>query len=70
MGGKSRVKHLAESLNIELNTQLPDGAKQVTQACDHGVPLAVFAKKNVLRKEIAKLAKTLHDAIRAEATAG
>ncbi|MGI3187022.1 AAA family ATPase [Nioella aestuarii] len=70
MSGKARVKHLAESLNIELNTQLPDGAKQVTQACDHGVPLAIFAKKNVLRKEIAKMAKTLHDAIRAEATAG
>ncbi|WP_420397141.1 AAA family ATPase [Nioella sp.] len=70
MSGKSRVKHLAESLNIELNTQLPDGTKQVTQACDHGTPLAVFAKKNALRKEIAKLAKTLHDAIRAEATAG
>ncbi|WP_306047670.1 AAA family ATPase [Nioella sp. MMSF_3534] len=70
MSGKSRVKHLAESLNIELNTQLPDGTKQVTQACDHGTPLALFAKKNALRKEIAKLAKTLHDAIRAEATAG
>lgn len=70
MSGKSRVKHLAESLNIVLNTQLPDGTKQVTQACDHGTPLALFAKKNALRKEIAKLAKTLHDAIRAEATAG
>jgi pilus assembly protein CpaE len=70
ISGKSRVKHLAESLNIELNTQLPDGTKQVTQACDHGTPLALFAKKNALRKEIAKLAKTLHDAIRAEATAG
>jgi len=69
MGGKGRVKRLAESLSIELNTQLPDGAKQVTQACDHGAPLAEFAKKNPLRKEIAKLAKTLHDAIRVEAAA-
>ena len=69
MGGRGRVKRLAESLGIELNTLLPDGAKQVTQACDHGAPLAEFAKKNPLRKEIAKLAKTLHDAIRAEAAA-
>lgn len=69
MGGRGRVKRLAESLSIELNTQLPEGSKQVTQACDHGAPLAEFAKKNPLRKEIAKLAKTLNDAIRAEAAA-
>lgn len=69
MSGKGRIKRLAESLAIELNTQLPDGTKIVTQACDHGVPLAEFAKKNPLRKEIAKLAKTLHQAIAAEAAA-
>ena len=69
MSGKARVKRLSESLGIELNTQLPDGTKQVTQVCDQGTPLAVGAKKNPLRKDIAKLAKTLHAAIVAEAAA-
>ncbi len=69
MGGKARVKRLAESLGISINTQLPDGAAQVTQACDHGAPLASFAPKNALRKEIAKQAKTLFDAMKAEASA-
>ncbi len=63
LNGKGRVKRLAESLNIEINTQLPDGSKQVVQACDHGAPLAEFARKNPLRKEIIKLSKTLHEAI-------
>jgi pilus assembly protein CpaE len=69
LSGKARVKRLAESLDIELKTQLPDGIKQVAQACDHGVPLADMAKKNPLRKEILKLAKTLHQAIAVQAVA-
>ena len=69
MNGKARVKRLAESLGITLNTQLHDGTKQVTQACDHGAPLAEMARKNPLRKDIAKLAHTLHEAIKAEAAA-
>jgi pilus assembly protein CpaE len=69
LSGKGRVKRLAESLDIELKTQLSDGTKQVAQACDHGVPLADMAKKNPLRKEILKLAKTLHQAIAVQAVA-
>lgn len=69
LSGKGRVKRLAESLDIELKTQLPDGTKQISQACDHGVPLADMAKKNPLRKEILKLAKTLHEAIAVQAVA-
>ncbi len=69
LSGKGRVKRLAESLSIELKTQLPDGLKQVTQACDHGVPLADMARKNPLRKEILKLATTLHEAIKVQAVA-
>ena len=69
LSGKSRVKRLAETLGIDLQTQLPDGTKQVAQACDHGVPLADMAKKNPLRKEILKLAKTLHEATAAQAVA-
>lgn len=60
LNGKSRVKRMAESLEISIELQLPDGGRQVTQAGDHGSPLAVAAAKNPLRKEIAKLAASLH----------
>ena len=61
LSGKSRVKRMAESLDIGIEIQLPDGSVQVTQANDHGLPLAETAAKNPLRKEIQKLAKSLHD---------
>jgi len=57
--GKGRVKRLAESLDITIEIQLPDGGKAVTQSNDHGLPLSESAGKNPLRKEIAKLAKSL-----------
>ncbi len=57
--GKGRVKRLAESLDIAIEVQLPDGGKPVTQSNDHGQPLAETANKNPLRKEIAKLAVSL-----------
>lgn len=60
LNGKSRVKRLADSLDIKIDVQLPDGGKQVTQSSDHGSPLAQSAAKNPLRKEIAKLAASLH----------
>ena len=58
---KSRVKRLAESLDIALDMQLPDGGAQVTQSNDHGLPLSETAAKNPLRKEIGKLAKSMFD---------
>ncbi|AZV77196.1 pilus assembly protein CpaE [Parasedimentitalea marina] len=61
LSGKSRVKRMAESLGISIDLQLPDGGKPVTQCCDHGLPLALSAAKNPLRKEIAKLALSLHE---------
>jgi pilus assembly protein CpaE len=61
LNGKSRVKRMAESLGISIDLQLPDGAKQVPQGADHGLPLAMSAPKNPLRKEIAKLAASLHE---------
>lgn len=61
LSAKSRVKRMAESLDIALEVQLPDGGAQVTQANDHGLPLQENAGKNPLRKEIAKLAKSLVD---------
>ncbi|MEM6483309.1 MAG: AAA family ATPase [Pseudomonadota bacterium] len=60
LNGKSRVKRLAESLEISIEVQLPDGGRAIMQAGDHGAPLAVAARKNPLRKEIAKLAASLH----------
>ena len=50
---------MAESLDIDIEVQLPDGGAQVTQANDHGLPLAESAAKNPLRKELQKLAKSL-----------
>lgn len=61
LSAKSRVKRMAESLDIAIEVQLPDGGAQVTQANDHGLPLAESAAKNPLRKELQKLAKSLHD---------
>ena len=60
LNGKSRVKRMAESLEISIEVLLPDGGKPVMQAGDHGSPLAIAAGKNPLRKEIAKLAASLH----------
>ncbi|WP_420861093.1 AAA family ATPase [Algirhabdus cladophorae] len=59
--GKSRVKRMAESLDISIEVMMPDGGKPVTQGSDHGQPLQVSAAKNPLRKEIHKLAQSLHD---------
>ena len=61
LSGKSRVKRMAESLDIDIEVQLPDGGPQVTQANDHGLPLAESAAKNPIRKEIHKLAKSLYE---------
>ncbi|MDR5654468.1 AAA family ATPase [Ruixingdingia sedimenti] len=65
LSGKGRAKRLAESLSIDIELMLPDGGRQVTQANDHGLPLAESAAKNPLRREIQKLAKSLHDLNRA-----
>jgi pilus assembly protein CpaE len=60
LNGKARVKRLAESLGISIEVQLPDGGKAVSQNSDHGIPMASGIPKNALRKEIAKLAKSVH----------
>jgi pilus assembly protein CpaE len=72
LNGKSRVKRLAESLGISIEVQLPNGGYAVAQNADHGVPMAEGIGKNALRKEIAKLAKSVHqvnksDAVKAKA---
>ncbi len=69
LSGKSRVKRLAELLGVAIEVLLPDGGKQVAQNGDHGIPMAEGIAKNALRREIAKLAKSVHDVNTAEATA-
>ncbi len=59
--GKSRVKRMAESLDIKIEVLMPDGGKQVVQSNDHGVPLSEVAAKNPLRKEMQKLAHSIHE---------
>ena len=61
LAAKSRVRRMAESLDITIEVQLPDGGAQVTQANDHGLPLSESAPKNPLRREIQKLAKSLFE---------
>lgn len=60
LNGKSRVKRLAESLGISIEVLLPDGGKPVAQNADHGIPLAEGIAKNTTRKEILKLAQSVH----------
>ena len=59
--GKARVKRMAESLDVKIECLMPDGGKQVMQSGDHGLPLAEVAAKNVLRKELMKLAQQVHE---------
>ncbi len=61
LSGKSRVKRMAESLGITIEVLFPDGGKAVTEANDQGIPLAEAAAKNPLRKEIHKLAASVHE---------
>jgi pilus assembly protein CpaE len=61
LNGKSRVNRLAESLGILIEVLMPDGGKAITQSADHGTPLMESNAKNPLRKEILKLAKSVHD---------
>jgi pilus assembly protein CpaE len=61
LSGRSRVKKMADSLDVEFRWYLPDGGKQVSSSCDHGSPLGITAKKNVLRKEIHRIATTMSE---------
>lgn len=69
LNGKSRVKRMAESLEISIELLLPDGGRAVCQSSDHGLPLASAAAKNPLRREIAKLASSLHELGKSDAEA-
>ncbi|EKE44429.1 ATPase, putative [Oceaniovalibus guishaninsula JLT2003] len=68
LNGKSRVRRLAETLDIAIEVQLPDGGRSVTDANDRGAPLAEVARKNALRKEIRKIAASIHELNKSAAT--
>ncbi len=68
LSGKSRVKRMAENLDIDIELMLPDGGRQISQANDHGLPLAETAAKNPLRKEFQKLAASVFEHAQAHAT--
>lgn len=55
---RSRVRRLAESLDVVLGLELPDGGTAVADAADNGQPLAEWAPRNPLRKTIQQLAAT------------
>ena len=57
--GKSRIARVAESLGIQYSYLVPDGGKQVVNACDQGIPLLEVAKSNPVRKEIARMVKQI-----------
>ena len=61
LSGKARVKRMAESLGISIDVHMPDGGKPITQGAVHGLQLAQSAPKNPLRREIAKLAASIHE---------
>lgn len=69
MNAKSRVRKMAESLDIRIEVQLPDGLRQAAQAGDNGLPLALDAPKNPLRREIQKLAQSVYETARSAAEA-
>ncbi len=69
LNGKSRVKRLAESLGISIEVLLPDGGKPVAQNADHGIPMSNSIPKNAVRKEIFKLAQSVHEVNMSDASA-
>ncbi len=67
LSGKSRVKRMAESLDITIEVQIPEGGKQITESGDHGLPLSEVAAKSPVRREIQKLARSVHELNQSEA---
>ncbi len=70
INGRGRIKRLAENLDIDIELHFPDGGKQILNSCDHGLPILETAPKNPLRKEIAKLAQSIHELVNDQAAIG
>ena len=61
LGGRARVKRLGEGLEVQIDLLIPDGGRSVSEAADQGEPLGVYLPKSPVRREIAKLARQIHD---------
>jgi len=57
LSGKARVKRVAESLGISFLHQVPNGGRQIVNACDQGIPLAEGARSSPVRKEMLRMAE-------------
>lgn len=57
--GRSRLKRMAESLDIKIEDLLSDGGRAVVEATDQGLPLSESAPKTPLRKDVQRLAQSL-----------
>ncbi|MBP1807138.1 AAA family ATPase [Rubellimicrobium aerolatum] len=67
LAGRSRLRRMADSLGLSFEILLPDGGRPAQEAADQGLPLAEAAPRNALRREIARLARSIHETGRAEA---
>lgn len=61
LAARTYTKRMAESLGIEFYLTLPDGGTPVRAANDNGLPLAEYAPRNPLCKEIRRFARGLFD---------
>lgn len=59
LGGRAKVKTIANRLGLPLAMQLAEGGAKVADAAEAGLPLLHGAPKNPLRRDIAKLAQSL-----------
>lgn len=62
LAARAYTKRMAESLGIEFFLSLPEGGPQIRTANDQGLPLAEYAPKNPLSKEIRRFARELFNA--------
>lgn len=60
VAGRSRLRRLSDGIDAKIEVLMPDGGRSVAQACDQGTPLAEAARRNPLRREVARLAQGLH----------
>jgi pilus assembly protein CpaE len=67
IAARSNLRRLAQSLDVKIELLMPDGGRAVAEAGDQGRPLGEAAPRNALRREVARLAGTLHADNRAAA---
>ena len=61
VSGRSRLRRLADGLDVKIEILMPDGGRAVARGCDDGAPLGETAPRNALRRAVARLAASLHE---------